>query len=134
MTFTLDELRKFRQVLVSFTLLLLFLAAGEVASHYLKRAGFPIPGNVIGMVLLTAALLAGAVKLEWVEPGADVLLSELGLFFVPPGVGVMLYFDLIAREWLPLLAGTLGSIVAVLWATAIVARLLEKREVAHHGE
>jgi len=40
----------------------------------------------------------------------------------------MLYFDLIARQWLPLAVGIVGSLLAVLWATAWTAQLLEKKE------
>ena len=47
------------------------------------------------MLLLTLAILTGVVKLEYVERASEVLLKHLGLFFVPPGVGLILYFDLI---------------------------------------
>jgi len=77
---------------------------------------------------LVAALVLGVIEVEAVESAASLLLSNLGILFVPPAVGVMLYFDLIAAEWLPLLAGTFGSLLAVLWSTAFVARLFEKAE------
>ncbi len=102
-------------------ILLLFLAAGEwIAS----RGELRIPGNVLGMMLLAAALLTGLVKLAWVEETADALLSRLGLFFVPPGVGVILYVDLVKREWLPLALGLVVSTVLVILLTAASARLL----------
>lgn len=114
-----------RETVYSFALLLAFLGAGNAIS-----LGFNlhVPGNVIGMILLTVCLLTKVLDIKRVEPAADMLLSEIGLFFVPPGVAVMLYFDLIARQWLPLLAGIVGSLLAVLWATALTARLLEKKE------
>jgi holin-like protein len=117
---TLQTLHELSRGLV---ILLTFLALGELLMAW---AGWPIPGNVVGMVLLTIALLTRLVRLQWVAAAADALLSRLGLFFVPPGVGVMLYFDLIGREWLPLLGALLGSSVAVLWVTAAIATLLER--------
>ncbi len=114
-----------KETVYSFALLLAFLGAGNVISLGLN---LHVPGNVIGLILLTVCLLAKVIDIKRVEPAADVLLSEIGLFFVPPGVAVMLYFDLIAKQWLPLLAGIVGSLLAVLWATALVARLLEKKE------
>jgi len=89
--------------------------------------GLPIPGNVIGMLLLFAALRAGLVKVEWVREGAELLLSHLALLFVPAGVGVMVYFDLIAREWLPIVLATLLSTFVVMAVTGWTAAALEKR-------
>ena len=114
-----------KETVCSFALLLAFLGAGNAISLGLN---LHVPGNVIGMILLTVCLLTKILDIKRVEPAADMLLSEIGLFFVPPGVAVMLYFDLIAKQWLPLLAGIMGSLLAVLWATALTARLLEKKE------
>ncbi|MEN6577013.1 MAG: CidA/LrgA family protein [Phycisphaerales bacterium] len=114
-----------KETVCSFALLLAFLGLGNAVSLGLN---LHVPGNVIGMILLTICLLTKVIDIKRVEPAADMLLSEIGLFFVPPGVAVMLYFDLIARQWLPLLAGIVGSLLAVLWATAWTARLLEKKE------
>jgi holin-like protein len=114
-----------KETALSFALLLAFLGLGNAISLGLK---LHVPGNVIGMILLTVCLLTGILDVKRVEPAADMLLSEIGLFFVPPGVAVMLYFDLIARQWLPLLVAIVGSLLAVLWVTALVARLFEKKE------
>lgn len=105
--------------------LLAFLALGELLVAWRQ---WPVPGNVVGMILLTAALLARLLPRDWVEPIADALLSRLGLFFVPPGVGVMVCFGQIRQEWLPLLVATLGSLLAVLAVTGWVAGLLARRE------
>jgi holin-like protein len=111
--------------LTSFAILLGFYGAGEAAVWLL---GIAFPGSVVGMILLATALNTGLLDLKHVEWAADLLLSQLGLLFVPPSVGVMLYFDLIARDWLALAVATLGSLVAVLWSTALTARFLMKRE------
>ncbi len=104
--------------------LLLFLFIGEVTSRTLN---VPIPGNVIGMGLLLAALCAGIVRQEWIKEASELLLSHLALFFVPAGVGVMVYFDLIGREWLPIVAGMVLSTFVVMAVTGWVEERLEKR-------
>jgi len=114
-----------KETVYSFAMLLVFLGAGNAISLGLHLR---VPGNVIGMILLAVCLLTRLVDVKRVEPAADMLLSEIGLFFVPPGVAVMLYFDVIARQWLPLVVGIAGSLLAVLWVTALAARLLEKKE------
>ncbi len=81
-----------------FYLMILWLA-GEFLATLLN---LPIPGSVLGMVMLTALLNQGWIKLEAVRPAADLLTWNMAFLFVPPGVGLMLYFDLIADQWLAL--------------------------------
>jgi holin-like protein len=106
-------------------LLLTFLVAGEAVAYY---TGLPVPGSVIGMVLLAVGLGIGLVPLAGVERVADWLLEHLGLFFVPPGVGLMLHWGLLRREWLPILVALVVSTFAVLAVTGLVARLLSQVE------
>ena len=79
-----------------------------------KLTGWPIPGNVLGMALMTIALKLGAVRHEDVKPSAQVLLDNLAFLFVPPGVGLMLYFDLIARQWLAITVAVVASTFIVM--------------------
>ena len=108
-----------------FLLLLLFLVAGQFIGRALS---LPVPGNVLGMILLALALLCGLVKLELVKPCADLLLKHLGFFFVPAGVGLIQHLGLIADEWLPILVGTFLSILAVLWLGGGSAALMMSRK------
>lgn len=93
-----------------FAILLALQLLGELLSRGME---IPIPGNVLGMGLLLLALRAGLVRVEWVQEAAELLLSHLALFFVPAGVGVMVYFDLIGRQWLPIVVATSLSTFAV---------------------
>ncbi|MDW7643531.1 MAG: CidA/LrgA family protein [Desulfuromonadales bacterium] len=105
------------------SILLVMQFVGEIISRGLD---IPIPGNVLGMGLLLVALGLGIVRLEWVQEAADLLLSHLALLFVPAGVGVMVYLDLIARQWLPIVAATVISTFVVMavtaWTESLVAR------------
>lgn len=71
--------------------------------------GVKLPGSIIGMLLLTAFLQMGWVKLRWVKGISDFLVSNMGFFFVPPGVALMLYFDVIAAEFWPIFYGHGGQ-------------------------
>ncbi len=97
-----------------------------LGSLLVDSAGLPVPGNVVGMLLLFAALRSGIVDSESVRAAADLLLSHLALLFVPAGVGVMVYFDLIAKEWLPIIVATVVSTFVVMAVTGWCATLLEK--------
>lgn len=101
--------------------------AGELLMGW---ADIPIPGNVAGMVLLLLLLLSGSFKVEWIEEAADLLLSHMALFFVPAGVGVMVYFDLIAAQWLPISVSMVLSTFVVMAVTGWVEQKMEKKESA----
>jgi holin-like protein len=107
------------------TYLLLFQLCGEMISRFLD---LPIPGNVMGMGLLLLALTTGWIDVKWIEEAADILLSNMTLFFVPAGVGVMVYSDLIAAEWLPITVATIISTFVVMAVTGVLAQKLENRE------
>ena len=113
-----------------FAILLALQFLGEALS---RGFALPIPGNVLGMGLLLLALSMKIVRVEWIEEAAELLLSHLALFFVPAGVGVMVYFDLIGRQWLPIVVATVVSTFVVMAVTGLVASRLDGKR-GGHGE
>jgi holin-like protein len=105
-------------------ILLGFQFVGEAISRFLA---VPIPGSVIGMGLLLAALGTGLVRLAWVAEGADLLLAHLALFFIPAGVGVMVHFDLLKAQWLPVVVAMVLSTFVVMAVTGWVETALSRR-------
>lgn len=81
------------------------------------------------MLLLTAILQMGWIKLEWIKGISDFLVSNLGFFFVPPGVALMLYFDIIAAEFWPIVIATVVSTVLVLVVTGHVHQWVRKHGI-----
>jgi len=112
-------------LLKGFAILLLLQFVGETI---VRGADLTMPGNVVGMVLLLLLLLKGIIPVEAVEEAADLLLSHLALFFVPAGVGVMVYFDLIADQWLPISVATVLSSFVVMAVTGWVTQKMEQGE------
>lgn len=112
-------------VLRSFFLLLLFQLAGEALRAI---AHIPIPGPVLGMVMLAAWYI-----LRKREPGlalqqtADGLLKWLGLLFVPAGVGIIANLALLRAAWLPVSISLIGSTLLTLVATAWIMHRLNRR-------
>jgi holin-like protein len=106
--------------------LLVCQLAGEAAARLL---GLPVPGPVLGMALLFAALLArGGEVPKGLADTADALLRVLGLLFVPAGVGVVLHLPEIARDWAPIaLAILAGTLLTVGLTGLLAARLLRGR-------
>jgi len=104
------------------TFLLFFQLCGEAVSRLFD---LPIPGNVLGMGFLLIALTTKLVDIKWFEEAAELLLSNMALFFVPAGVGVMVYGELIAAEWLPITVATVLSTFVVMAVTGKIAQNLE---------
>ena len=101
------------------------LALGELT---VRTTGVKLPSSIIGMLLLTLLLKLKVIKLEWVRGLTDFLIANLGFFFVPPGVALMLYFDLIRAEILPIALATLLSTVIVLIITGHTHQVVSKGE------
>lgn len=86
------------KIIKQFFVIFLFSFLGEMLSKLV-----PIPGSVIGMVLLFLALHFKWVKLSQVEETGNWLVANMGLFFVPPGVGLMANFEMLKGTWWQLL-------------------------------
>ena len=110
-------------MITALTLLLLFQLVGEVIARAL---GLPIPGPVIGMALLFAALVIRGGAGEDLRQTANTLLQHLSLLFVPAGTGIVLYGERLSAEWLPLVVALVGSTVLAIAVTALVLRALTR--------
>jgi putative effector of murein hydrolase LrgA (UPF0299 family) len=100
--------------------------AGEVLRNLLH---LPIPGPVIGMILLTAGLAVrdrntGPDEARRAPSALDrlsgVLLRHMGLLFVPAGVGLVAATGLLEKDWLPIAGGVVGSTALSLAVTGFV--------------
>jgi len=108
-------------MLNALTLLVALQLVGEVIA---RAADLPIPGPVIGLLLLLALLLLRE-RMGKPSPGAEMkatasgLLGNLGLLFVPAGVGVITQLDVLARNWLAigvsLVLSTLAGLLVAGW-------------------
>ena len=101
------------------------LALGE---FIVWATGIKLPSSIIGMLLLTLFLKLGWVKLGWVERLSQLLIANLGFFFVPPGVALILYLDLIKAQWFPIVTATVVSTLLVLVVTGQMHQLVVKFE------
>lgn len=109
-----------------FTLLLLCQSAGEALT---RLAQWPLPGPVLGLVLLGALLQWPLVRAP-VEAIAQPMLGHLSLLFVPVGVGVVGHLGLIAQYGLQMLLALVLSTWIGLFVTAFVLRALLSRAAA----
>lgn len=104
-----------------------------VAGEFLHRiAGIPLPGNIIGMVLLLALLCLKIIKPEQISGVSSFFLNHLALFFLPPSIAIMAVGDDVLSKW-PLLlflciVFTLATLAVSGRCTQIFIRKQEYRE------
>jgi holin-like protein len=104
--------------------LLAFQLVGEVA---VQLSGVPVPGPVVGMVLLFLALRWRGALPDTLRATAETLLSHLSLLFIPAGVGIIQYGALLAEEWLALTVALVVSTLVTVAVTALVMRAFIRR-------
>jgi holin-like protein len=125
-------------MIASLSLILLCQLAGEVIVRGLQ---LPLPGPVVGLLLLLILLLArdrvaflarGPLQGDGVESASRGLLANLSLLFVPAGVGVVQKLDLVAEHGIAFAAVLAISVVITLLVT-VATFLLASRLLARGG-
>ena len=125
-------------MIASLSLILLCQLIGEVA---VRALAVPVPGPVIGLVLLLVLLLGrdrfpafarGPLGNDGVESASRALLANLSLLFVPAGVGVVQKLDLLAEHGVAILVILAVSVVVTLLAT--VATFVAASSLLSRGE
>lgn len=108
-------------MLLYITLLLACQLAGEMVA---RLTGLPIPGPLIGMVILFVGLVIKGTIPEGLDKTGGTLLSLLGLLFVPAGSGIVAYLPLVAREWLPITAAIVGGGLVTVAVTGLAMKAM----------
>ena len=105
------------------------LFAFQLLGEFLARiSGLPLPGALVGTLLLLVGLLFYKRLPKPLEDTAQVLLQNMMLLFIPVIAGVMLEFGHLRREWLPfVLACVLGAAITFT-ATALTFRFFLQRQ------
>lgn len=98
--------------------LTLILSCQLTGEAFVVWSGLPVPGPVIGMVLLfTGLVVKGSIPDDLARVG-DTLLTHLSLLFVPAGVGVMLHAGMLGAQWVPISVALVASTILTIAVTA----------------
>lgn len=113
-------------MLASIALIFGFQVLGEALNRFF---GVPIPGPVIGMVLMLVAFFLRDRLVDQVRPSAGVLLANLSLLFVPAGVGIMRHGERFLNEgvaiMLTVVLTTVIAMAATAWTIMLVMKLMK---------
>ncbi len=122
-----DILLAMIKYLFQFGIILLICFTGEFLQTSLN---LPIPGNIIGMLLLLFLLLTGLVKLPMIEDVSNFMLKHLSFFFIPAAVGLITCFSVLEGKWAVLISISVISTFIIAAVTGITVQMLMKRRQA----
>jgi len=105
------------------SVLLLYQLMGEVTIRWL---GIPVPGPVLAMIMLFITLVIKGNTPSALQSSANTILSHLSLLFIPAGVGIMVHFERLQNEWLPISLAVLFSTIITLVFSAAIMLLMNK--------
>lgn len=108
-------------MLGALTVLLVYQLIGEVL---VQALALPVPGPVIGLLLLFLTLTARSSIAEPLRDTANGILQHLSLLFVPAGVGVMVHFTRVSGEWMPIVLAVLASTALTIAVGALTMQAL----------
>ena len=99
------------------TILLIYQSLGEIS---VRLFNIPVPGPILGMILLFLTLIIRRRSTSSLDEASSAILSHLSLLFVPAGVGLMVHFERIANEWLPITIALILSTILTMVATTVI--------------
>ncbi len=113
-------MKLFREAIIILGIYLL----GEFISSILS---LPIPGNILGMIILLVLLCTKIIKLEQIETISNFLLDHLAFFFIPAGVGLMSSVGIIKDTWLKLLIVCVSTTIIIIAITGLIVQFITKK-------
>jgi holin-like protein len=119
------------RIVLIFTILLVCQLIGEIVTRLFH---WPVPGPVLGMVILFCGLLVRGSVPEEMSAVTGGLLQNLSLLFVPAGVGVMLHAQLLAENWVALSLALVLSAAITIVVTGLVMAWMARLTDRHHAE
>ena len=125
----LDDRTRLKTLKTASCQIIIILAVWSCAYVLQKLLNLPVASGVLGFFLLLFLLEMKWLKLAHVERGAELLLAELLLFFIPPVVGVIQYQELLIASGWKILLVILISTALVMMVSVYSVRLLLKQPV-----
>ena len=114
-----NQLKIIKQIAIIFLVCWVSL----VIEHFLP---FSFSASIIGMILLFLCLFTGVLKIEHIQEKSDFLLSNMAFFFIPAGVSIINYCDILKSNVWQILVICAVTTFVTFGVTALSIRLTMK--------
>jgi holin-like protein len=115
------------KILKELTIILFITFLGETLS---KTLSLPLPGTVVGMLLLLACLITKIIKVDSLKITSNYMLDNLAFFFLPAGVGIISSLNILSGNTLKILTVIIASTLVVTVVTGLTVQgliILQKK-------
>ncbi|MFP3124977.1 MULTISPECIES: CidA/LrgA family protein [Bacillaceae] len=106
----------------------------EAGYWIVETLQLPLPGNVMGMLLLFALLATKTIPLRWIEQASGLLIKHLAFFFIPIAVGLMNFGDLFLQNGVAFITAIIGSAAIGMLITGFTSQKLASKKGESVGE
>lgn len=113
---------------------LILLAAWKTGDCIARFTGLPVPGGILGMLLVLALLVSRRVDLSSVKKGSDWLLADMLLFFVPAVLAVLNHREFLGWTGVKIMVVILAGTLIVMACTAFTIELCMRWNRARGGD
>ena len=103
------------------------IAINKIGYVLAARFHLPLPGNLVGMLLLFVLLRSGLIHQHLIEETSSILTRHLAFFFIPIAVGLMGYSKLLLETGVAVVGTLLVSAAIGICATGFLAQALVGR-------
>lgn len=116
------------QVIKAVTQIIILFLISLSTNKFAVFFNLKIPGTILGIIVVFFLLQTRVIRLEWIETGANWLLSNLMLFLIPSAVGIIQYMNILSENGLSLIAVLIISSVIVMIFTGLFAENISRRK------
>jgi holin-like protein len=115
-----------KSFLISASQVIFFMVISKIMNALALALHLPIPGSILGILFIFILLQTKVIQLNWIDSGANWLLAEMLLFFIPSAVGVVQYKSLLLGSGLQIILVILCSTLTVMILSGLLAQRLAR--------
>jgi len=118
------------KIIGQLAIILAVYLSGEVLE---KVFSLPLPGSIIGLLLMLILLHLKVIKVENIKLVSDFFLNNMMFFFIPATVGIMANYHILDGYLLKIVLLVMISVVITISITALVVQFIAKRKDVNNG-
>ena len=76
---------------------------------FIKCTHIVFPAPILGIIVLFSLLQLQIIKKDWIKDICELMLKYMPLLFVPLSVGIIAYFGIIEKNFIPIIINVVGT-------------------------